>query len=94
MLKKESSTNHSAKTAALIFNKISGAYTLSTIYIKNKGLTDREIAQVGEHLSELPGVVSELTGKDLIQMVHLFKVSLVRFQLKNLVYQVIACSTT
>ena len=44
------------KTAALIFNKISGAYTLSTIYIKNKGLTDREIAQVGEHLSELPGV--------------------------------------
>ena len=25
------------KTAALIFNKISGAYTLSTIYIKNKG---------------------------------------------------------
>lgn len=44
------------KTAALIFNKISGAYTLSTIYIKNKGLTNREIAQVGEHLSELPGV--------------------------------------
>lgn len=44
------------KTAALIFNKISGAYTLSTIYIKNKGLTDQEIAQVGEHLSSLPGV--------------------------------------
>nr|WP_251716900.1 penicillin-binding protein 2 [Lactobacillus agrestimuris] len=44
------------KTAALIFNKISGAYTLSTIYVKNKDLTDREIAQVGEHLSELPGV--------------------------------------
>ena len=44
------------KTAALIFNKISGAYILSTIYIKNKGLTDREIAQVGEHLSSLPGV--------------------------------------
>lgn len=44
------------KTAAMIFNKISGAYTLSTIYLKNKGLTDREIAQVGEHLSELPGV--------------------------------------
>lgn len=44
------------KTAALIFNKISGAYTLSTIYLKNKDLTDKEIAQVGEHLSELPGV--------------------------------------
>lgn len=44
------------KTAALIFNKISGAYTLSTIYVKNTHLTNHEIAQVGEHLSELPGV--------------------------------------
>ena len=44
------------KTAALIYNKISGAYSLSTIYLKNNGLTDKEIAQVGEHLSELPGV--------------------------------------
>lgn len=44
------------KTAALIYNKISGAYTLSTIYLKNKDLTDKEIAEVGEHLSELPGV--------------------------------------
>lgn len=44
------------KTAALIFNKISGAYQLSTIYIKNKNLTTKEMAVVGEHLSELPGV--------------------------------------
>ncbi|QNQ81492.1 peptidoglycan D,D-transpeptidase FtsI family protein [Lactobacillus sp. PV034] len=44
------------KTAALIFNKISGAYTLSTIYIKNNHLTDKELATVGEHLSDLPGV--------------------------------------
>lgn len=44
------------KTAALIFNKISGAYSLSTIYIKNKNLTDKELATVSEHLSELPGV--------------------------------------
>jgi len=44
------------KTAALIFNKISGAYSLSTIYIKNQNLTDKEVALVGEHLSELPGV--------------------------------------
>ena len=44
------------ETAALIYNKISGAYTLSTIYVKNDGLTDKEIAEVGEHLSELPGV--------------------------------------
>lgn len=44
------------KTAALIYNKISGAYTLSTIYLKNSDLTDKEIAEVGEHLSDLPGV--------------------------------------
>ncbi len=97
------------KTAALIFNKISGAYTLSTIYIKNKGLTNREIAQVGEHLSDLPGVgllklvstyqiyqvlVLVRTGKDHIQMVHQSKVSLAQFQLKNLVCQVIICNIT
>lgn len=44
------------RTAALLFNKMSGAYTLSTIYLKNKDLTVGEIATVGEHLSELPGV--------------------------------------
>lgn len=44
------------KTAAIIFNKISGAFQLSTIYLKNQGLTDNEVATVGEHLSELPGV--------------------------------------
>lgn len=44
------------KTAAIIFNKISGAFQLSTIYLKNKDLTDKEVALVGEHLSELPGV--------------------------------------
>jgi cell division protein FtsI/penicillin-binding protein 2 len=44
------------RVAALLFNKISGAYTLSTIYLKNKDLTSSEIATVGEHLSELPGV--------------------------------------
>ncbi|MDN6028349.1 MAG: penicillin-binding protein 2 [Lactobacillus sp.] len=44
------------RTAALIYNKISGAYTLSTIYLKNKDLTAKELAAVGEHLSVLPGV--------------------------------------
>ena len=54
--KKDLTFTKREKTAALIFNKISGAYTLSTIYIKNKNLTDKELADVGEHLSELPGV--------------------------------------
>lgn len=44
------------KTAALIYNKMSGATTLSTINLKSNGLTNKEIAQVGEHLSSLPGV--------------------------------------
>ncbi|MDO4912401.1 MAG: penicillin-binding protein 2 [Lactobacillus sp.] len=44
------------ETAALIFNKVSGASMLSTIYVKNKDLTSTEVALVGEHLSELPGV--------------------------------------
>lgn len=44
------------KSAALIFKKINGAYSLSTIYIKNKDLTDQEIADVGANLSNLPGV--------------------------------------
>ena len=44
------------KTAALIYNKMSGATTLSTINLKSNGLTNKEIAQVGEHLSNLPGV--------------------------------------
>ena len=44
------------KTAAIIFKKISGAYQLSTIYLKNKNLTDDELAKVGEHLDSLPGV--------------------------------------
>lgn len=82
------------KTAALIFNKISGAYTLSTIYIKNKGLTDKELAQVGEHLSDLPGVGIETTGNVHIQTAHQFKVLLVLFLPKNPDCQVTTCSTT
>lgn len=44
------------KTAALLYNKMSGATTLSTINLKSNGLSNKEIAQVGEHLSSMPGV--------------------------------------
>lgn len=44
------------KNAATIFAKMSGAYQLSTTYIKDTGVTQSELAQVGEHLSEMPGV--------------------------------------
>lgn len=44
------------KTAAILYNKMSGATTLSTINLKSNGLSNKEIAQVGEHLSSMPGV--------------------------------------
>ncbi len=44
------------KNKAMIYAQMSGAYALSTTYIKESGVTNREIAQVGEHLNEMPGV--------------------------------------
>ncbi|KRM21172.1 transpeptidase penicillin-binding protein 2B [Latilactobacillus graminis DSM 20719] len=48
--------NDQQKQAAAIFKIMSGAYQLSTVYIKNSDVTDQEIAQVSEHLTSLPGV--------------------------------------
>lgn len=42
--------------AATIFKKISGAYAMSPTYIKNRDVTDEEIALVGENISQIPGV--------------------------------------
>lgn len=44
------------ENAAMIFQKMSGAYQLSTTYIKEGGVSDESIAQIGEHLSSLPGI--------------------------------------
>ncbi|WP_371858090.1 peptidoglycan D,D-transpeptidase FtsI family protein [Paucilactobacillus nenjiangensis] len=44
------------KNGAMIYADMSGAYSLSTTYIKETGVTSTEIAQVGEHLSEMSGV--------------------------------------
>ncbi|TGD18821.1 peptidoglycan D,D-transpeptidase FtsI family protein [Levilactobacillus suantsaiihabitans] len=44
------------QNAAAIFAKMSGAYSLSTTYIKDSGVSSKEIAEIGEHLSEMPGV--------------------------------------
>jgi len=41
---------------ASLFKKMSSAYSLSTIFLKDKNLTAKEIAEVSEHLTELPGV--------------------------------------
>ncbi|WP_407878479.1 peptidoglycan D,D-transpeptidase FtsI family protein [Furfurilactobacillus entadae] len=44
------------KNAAAIFTKMNGAYSLSTTYIKEKDVTATEVSQIGEHMSEMPGV--------------------------------------
>lgn len=41
---------------ASVFKKMSSAYSLSTVFLKDTNLTSKEIAQVSEHLTELPGV--------------------------------------
>lgn len=52
------------KEAAAIFKKMNGTYALTTINIKNDGVTDKEIALVSENLHMLPGVD---TGTDWIR---------------------------
>lgn len=44
------------KSNARIYAAMTGAYSLSTTYIKKSGVTSRELAEVGEHLNEMPGV--------------------------------------
>ncbi|KRO08264.1 penicillin-binding protein, transpeptidase [Paucilactobacillus hokkaidonensis] len=44
------------KNKAMIYASMSGAYSLSTTYIKETGVTSKEIAEVGEHLNEMTGV--------------------------------------
>lgn len=44
------------KNKAMIYGTMSGAYSLSTTYIKDDKVTSKELAEVSEHLSEMPGV--------------------------------------
>ncbi|MBW1605671.1 penicillin-binding protein 2 [Lactobacillus sp. Sy-1] len=48
--------NNGMKNPATIYTKMNGAYQLSTTYIKTTNVSNREVAQVGEHLSEMPGI--------------------------------------
>ena len=47
---------HQQANDATIYAKMSGAYSLSTTYIKETGVTSKELSEVGEHLGEMPGV--------------------------------------
>lgn len=42
--------------AAMIFQRMSGAYTLSTTFIKEADVSNQELAQIGERLSDFPGI--------------------------------------
>lgn len=44
------------KSAAMMFYKMSSAYSLSTVYLKSNGVTDAEMTNVAENLSSLAGV--------------------------------------
>lgn len=48
--------NDAQKQEAAIFKKMNSAYALSQTLIKNKDVSDNEIAMVSEHRAELPGV--------------------------------------
>ena len=48
-------SNHE-KSNARIYAAMTGAYSLSTTYIKKSGVTSKELAEVGEHLNQMPGV--------------------------------------
>lgn len=49
-------TDKDTLNKAAIFQKMSGSYQLSTTYIKSTGVTNKEAATIGEHLSDMPGV--------------------------------------
>lgn len=47
---------HKQKEIAILYSKMSNAYSLSTVYLKAQGVTDKEMSEVGEHLSEMEGI--------------------------------------
>ncbi|AXY25893.1 penicillin-binding protein [Suicoccus acidiformans] len=44
------------KEVIALFNKMNGAYALSTVSVKNQNVTQDEVARVSENLATLPGV--------------------------------------
>ncbi|MRI74341.1 penicillin-binding protein 2 [Enterococcus mundtii] len=60
----EININEEQLKAATIFKRMNNAYELNTVFIKNSGVTDQELAIVAEHASDLPGVS---TGTDWVR---------------------------
>jgi penicillin-binding protein 2B len=53
--------NEEQLKVATIFKRMNSASELSTVFVKNEGVSDEELAVVAEHASDLPGVS---TGTD------------------------------
>ena len=51
-------TDNVDDNAAMIFQRMSGAYTLSTTFIKESDVSNQELAEIGERLSELDASIS------------------------------------
>lgn len=49
-------TSNKDQQIATIYTKMAAAYQLSTVYLKDQNVTAQEVAVVGEHLAELPGI--------------------------------------
>ena len=54
--KKQFTLNDQQLNKAKIFQKMSNAYALSTVYLKENDVTQEEIANIGERQSKMPGV--------------------------------------
>ena len=52
----ELSYSDAEKQVIAIFTKMNSAYALSTVTLKNEGVTEQEVAKISERLSELRGV--------------------------------------
>lgn len=48
--------SHREKETAVIFAIMNGAYQLSTVFVKDDDVTQKEVAEVSEHLADMPGV--------------------------------------
>lgn len=46
--------------AASIFKKINSAYAMTPVFIKNRDVTDEEIAIIGENINQIPGISTGL----------------------------------
>ncbi len=68
---------------------MSGAYQLSTVNIKDDNVSQREVALVGEHLADMPGVNVGTSWSRNYPNGQSIQESLGPFQTKRVVFQVI-----